>query len=73
MRASASPFTVTGLTLTVAQAGDYSLTPTTTTAGITPASLSVTGITADDKVYDSRHRRHARHGLRGALRHHLPR
>ncbi len=43
---------VTGLTLTGAQAGDYSLTPTTTTAGITPASLSVTGITADDKVYD---------------------
>ena len=43
---------VTGLTLTGAEAGDYSLTPTTTTAGITPASLSVTGITADDKVYD---------------------
>ena len=43
---------VTGLTLTGAQAGDYSLTATTTTAGITPASLSVAGITAAGKVYD---------------------
>ncbi len=44
--------TITGVTLSGADAGDYQLSPVTTTAAITPASLTVTGITADDKVYD---------------------
>src|SRR4029077_7218403 len=45
--------TVSGLTLGGAQAGDYTLTQPTTAANITPAPLTVTGITASDKVYDS--------------------
>ena len=45
--------TVSGLTLSGAQAADYTLTQPTTTANITPASLSVSGITAVDKVYDA--------------------
>ena len=45
--------TVTGLTLSGAQAGNYSLTQPTPTANITPAALTVTGITAADKVYDA--------------------
>ncbi|OWK41894.1 hypothetical protein FRUB_03972 [Fimbriiglobus ruber] len=44
--------TVTGLTLEGAQTGDYVLTQPTATADITPATLSVTGMTAADKVYD---------------------
>src|SRR5207253_2894760 len=44
--------TVSGLTLGGAQAGDYTLTQPTTTANITPATLTVTGITAANKVYD---------------------
>jgi hypothetical protein len=44
--------TVSGLTLAGSQAGDYTLTPTTTTANITPAALTVTGITANNKVFD---------------------
>jgi hypothetical protein len=43
---------VTGLTLTGPQAGNYSLTQPTTTANITPANLTVTGITANDKSFD---------------------
>src|SRR5205085_345467 len=35
-----------------AQAGDYTITPPTTTANITAKALTVTGITADNKVYD---------------------
>ncbi len=46
----AVPVTLTGLSLQVRQAGDYMLI-TTTTAAITPAPLSVTGITVGDKTY----------------------
>ncbi len=44
---------VAGLTLSGAQAGDYALTQPTMTADITPASLTVSGITAASKVYDA--------------------
>ncbi len=45
------PVNLTGIALGGQQAGDYALTPTTT-ATITPAPLSVSGIIANDKVYD---------------------
>ena len=45
--------TVAGLTLSGAQAGDYTLTQPTTTANITPATLTVSGITAANKVYNA--------------------
>ncbi len=45
--------TVAGLTIGGAQAGDYTLTQPTTTANITPATLTVSGITASNKVYNS--------------------
>ncbi len=45
--------TISGLSLAGAQAGNYMLVePTTTTANITPAMLTVSGITADDKTFD---------------------
>ena len=44
--------TVSGLSLTGADAGNYILTQPTTTANITAATLTVTGITASNKVYD---------------------
>ena len=44
--------TISGLTLTGADAGKYMLDEPTLTADITPAPLSVTGITASDKIYD---------------------
>ena len=44
--------TFNGLSLTGADAGNYILTLPTTTANITPAPLTVTGITASNKVYD---------------------
>ena len=44
---------VTGLTIGGAQAGDYTLTQPTTTANITAARLTVTGITAADKTYNA--------------------
>ena len=44
--------TISGLTLTGADAGNYIIVPPTTTADITAATLTVTGITASDKVYD---------------------
>src|SRR5207302_1739037 len=48
------PITVTGLTLGGAQTGDYTLLPGyAQTAAITPAPLTVTGITADNKTYDA--------------------
>ena len=43
---------ISGLVLTGADAGNYSLTEPTATADITAAMLTVTGITADDKAYD---------------------
>ncbi|OWK40163.1 beta strand repeat-containing protein [Fimbriiglobus ruber] len=44
--------TTSGFTLTGNQAVDYTLTQPTTTASITPATLTVTGVTAGNKVYD---------------------
>ena len=43
---------VTGLTIGGAEAGDYTLTQPATTANITAATLTVTGITPADKTYD---------------------
>ena len=45
--------TVAGLTIGGAQASDYTLTQPTTTANITPAALTVSGITAANKVYNA--------------------
>ena len=53
--------TVSGLALTGADAGNYILTPPTTTANITAATLTVTGITANNKVLRRHYRRHARY------------
>jgi hypothetical protein len=49
---SARTVTITGLTLSGSDAGNYVITPPTTSADITPASLTVTGLTANDKTYD---------------------
>jgi autotransporter-associated beta strand protein len=50
----AIPVTVTGLALGGTQAGNYTLTqPTGLTANITPAMLTVTGVTVNNKVYDT--------------------
>ena len=46
--------TVSGYTLSGADAGNYTLIePTGLTANITPASLTITGLTANNKVYDT--------------------
>ena len=45
--------TVAGLTIVGAQASDYTLSEPATTADITPAPLTVSGITAANKVYDA--------------------
>ena len=45
--------TIAGLTLNGPQAGDYAVTQPTTTANITPAPLTVSGVTAQDKVYNA--------------------
>jgi hypothetical protein len=46
--------TVTGLTLIGADAGNYVLTPPgSLSADITPATLSISGLVANDKVYDA--------------------
>jgi len=46
--------TVTGYTLGGADAGNYTIVqPTGVTANITPASITVTGVTANNKVYDA--------------------
>src|SRR5204863_431034 len=44
--------TVSGLSISGADASNYSLTQPSTTANITPKALTVTGITASNKVYD---------------------
>src|SRR5262249_21193477 len=44
---------VSGLTLSGAAAGNYPLPQPTATANITKKALTVTGVTADDRVYDS--------------------
>jgi hypothetical protein len=49
---TAKVVSVSGLALLGADAAKYTLTQPTTNADITPASLTVTGITASDKVYN---------------------
>ena len=44
--------TVSGCTISGADSGNYTLTQPTTTANITAKGLTVTGITASNKVYD---------------------
>jgi hypothetical protein len=51
---TAKTVNVSGIALTGTDAGNYSFnTTTTTSADITPASLSITGLTAQNKVYDA--------------------
>ena len=52
---SAKPVAVTGLTLAGVDAGNYTLGNTTavTSADITPASLTLSGLAAQNKVYDA--------------------
>ncbi|MFS2035879.1 YDG domain-containing protein [Polaromonas sp. CT11-55] len=51
---NAKAITVTGYTLGGADAGNYTVVqPTAVTANITPASLTVTGVSANNKVYDT--------------------
>ena len=51
---TAKPVTVTGYSLSGADAGNYTLVqPTGLTANITPLDLQVTGISALGKVYDA--------------------
>jgi hypothetical protein len=49
---TAKPVAISGLTLLGSDAAKYTLTPPTTNANITAASLTVSGITAGNKVYD---------------------
>jgi trimeric autotransporter adhesin len=44
--------TVTGFTISGTDAANYTLTQPATTANITPSILTITGITANNKVYD---------------------
>ncbi len=44
---------ISGLTISGAQAADYTLAQPSTTASITKLYLTVTGITADNKIYDA--------------------
>src|SRR5207253_2005280 len=43
---------ISGLTISGSDSGNYSLTQPTTTADITAKGLTVTGITASNKIYD---------------------
>jgi len=58
--------TVSGLTLGGAQAADYALTQPKAAASITPAKLTVTGLTANNKVYDATTAATLNTGKRGA-------
>src|SRR5207248_3092632 len=50
---TAKPVTVTGVVLTGADAGNYTVSqPTGVTADITPKDLTITGEIANNKVYD---------------------
>jgi hypothetical protein len=51
---NSKPITVTGLTLSGADQGNYSFTPTSVnvSASITPKALTVSSVTAANKVYD---------------------
>ena len=55
---------VTGLTIGGSQSGDYTLAQPTTTANITAARLTVTGITAADKTYNASLTATLGHGVR---------
>jgi hypothetical protein len=51
--ANAKALSVSGISLSGVDAGNYTFNTTAaTTANITPANLAVTGITADNKIYD---------------------
>ena len=50
---TAKPVTITGLALAGTNAANYTLTQPTATADITPKSLTVSGVTAADKVFDA--------------------
>ena len=45
--------TISGFALSGTDAGNYTLTQPTATANITPEGLTITGVTADNKVYDA--------------------
>ena len=49
---TAKAVTVTGFTLTGTDAGNYILTQPSTSASITAVTLSIAGVTANDKIYD---------------------
>ena len=49
----AKPVSVSGLSIGGTDAGNYLLAPLTLSADITPASLTVTGLAAQSKVYDA--------------------
>jgi gliding motility-associated-like protein len=49
---SSKTVTVSGFTLGGTDAGNYNLTQPSLTASITAATLTISGVTADDKVYD---------------------
>jgi gliding motility-associated-like protein len=49
---SSKTVAVSGFTLSGADAGNYTLAQPSLTANITPAALTVSGVTANDKVYD---------------------
>jgi hypothetical protein len=49
---TAKSVTVSGLTLSGTDAGNYTLTQPTTTGNITAKELTVAGVTAVNKVYD---------------------
>ena len=51
--ASGKPVTLTGITLTGAQAANYTLSLPTLSADITPKPITVTGITVASRVYDT--------------------
>ncbi len=50
---SAKPVTITGFIITGFTASNYTLTQPTASAGITSRPLTVSGVTADNKVYDA--------------------
>ena len=51
---TAKPVSLSGLSLTGADAGNYTLAlPTGLTADITPALLQISGLTANNKIYDT--------------------
>ncbi len=51
--AAGKTVTVTGLSLEGAQAANYVVGPLTATATITPKALTISGVTASDRIYDA--------------------